>query len=121
MHYRPLDSNRDWEFFDSDFAGPSSYLAHIRPLTTQSAAVLWSAFVSQEAKHPMKLSGDAWPSQLYSSQDRADWLADWNDDTSTVFSEWLRAVLPWSPDASVLFTESSLRSTGTSWRVFVRC
>ena len=59
MNYRPLDPKVDWEFFDPDLAVPASTLASIHPLTEESATALWREFVSQDADHPMQLSGQA--------------------------------------------------------------
>lgn len=53
----PLQAERDWAFFDADFAISAETLAQVQALTPDAAAQLWTRHVSvhADAIHPMQL------------------------------------------------------------------
>jgi hypothetical protein len=121
ISHRPLNPETDWCFFVPDHPLPADCLTQIRPLAEESARELWRDFISPNARHPMLLPDDAWPSHLIPSSGFAQWQDDWNDDRATTFEAWLRITLPWSQDTSVIFTWSSSQSVESTWEVFTRC
>jgi hypothetical protein len=118
--YRPLDPNRDWNFFHPNASIPETVLPLIRPLTEPSARELWRTCVSTAGWHTMLLPDREWPQQLFRSGTRVRWHEDWNTGSTERIAEVLRRYLPWPENTPIYFFLSDNRAVEVPWEVFVR-
>jgi hypothetical protein len=117
--YRPLDRQRDWQFFDEKTPIPESVLATITPLTEEHARSLWRRYISATANHTMLMKISEWPQQVFKSSTRLSWHADWNDSRPQRVAAFLRDHLRWPSDATALFFRNSETAVQAPWWVFL--
>ena len=117
--YRPMESERDWNFFHPDARLPEQVLARIRPLTEDYCRALWWTYVSEwDAPNTITLPDGEWPRTVITSGRRLPWVEDWNAGRSEQVSQLLREHVPWPDDAVAYFFWTNWRGVETRWSVF---
>ncbi|NUP05743.1 MAG: DUF2947 family protein [Polyangiaceae bacterium] len=122
METRPLDSARDWAFFDADERPSAEDAVTIRPLTEPAARAVWARLISGDAseRHPMLLGPDRWLRPATCAA--PNWVDVWNaprtePDPITAF---LTELLQWPPSMPILFFWMRERVVSVPWAVFLR-
>ena len=100
--FRELDSEKDWSFFDKDFAIQQEVRQHIHALTQSAAKTLWSTEVSSNTleRHVMLLPKEHW---LTPETEGPNWLAEWQSAEKTEVDLFLRRHFQLSSNEAVYF------------------
>ncbi|MBX7228597.1 MAG: DUF2947 domain-containing protein [Burkholderiaceae bacterium] len=100
--FRKLDSEKDWSFFDKDFAIPQAVRQHIHALNRSAAEKLWSTEVSNNAleRHVMLLPKEHW---LKPEAEGPNWLPEWERTEKAEVDLFLRRHFQLSSNEAVYF------------------
>lgn len=123
LQYRPLDKERDWQFFMEDCQVSADALATIRLLTEESSRAIWQVHVSEHVSErhnviPL-IPNDQWPQAETDCRVSLYWQDSWESGRPDDIQLQLRSNLAWEDDTIVFFLWSVHYGVETTWRTFL--
>ena len=120
LSYIPLQEyRRKWIFNHNEIPVSDEDKSIIKPLTEQSAMLVWNTFISKKSIRPDLISKGDWAARSNSWKKEGLWQAAWDSEESALPEPILESI-DWEDDTPIFFCYEKYQVIETTWAVFQR-